>query len=210
MKFKFLLCFVAACAPFASASTNTIQQAQVSEVITELKAAILNTNSESITSHIANQIQDTIIATDEAIVFMKMNASNIHISDFEALYRSAMNKSQIQKFERAVLEHGAKSVLASATTQYLDLQNGCDVLVSDYPNGLGQSYRKISVTCMPTIYGVRHWIPVTQKITDTYFISSFRGKPYIEQVEFGLLSKHKKNISVLIKNIEEGIDEQFI
>lgn len=210
MKLKAILCLVAACAPLAATSASTINQTQIPEVVSTLKTAILNTSNESLTSYIAGQTQDTIINTDEAMVFMKINASSIHISDFKALYSETMKKSQIQKFARSVDEHGAKSVLVAATSQYLDYQNGCDFEVSNYSNGLGQLYKKVSVTCMPTIYGTNHWIPVTQQITDTYYISSFDGKPSVELVEFGLLSKHKQNIATLIKNIENGIDEQFI
>ncbi|KDM90943.1 hypothetical protein [Photobacterium galatheae] len=178
--------------------------------IEHIKQAVLNTERESIRATLLDQANHAITIAGEAQDFLKRNQSGIDLHDFTKLYSEAMKSGELHQFKKAVIEHSGKSILQAAIKQYKNKDHGCELNLDVYGEKVGQAFKKISITCIPTVYGMGHWVPVTQKITDTYYISDSSGEKTLEHVEFGLLKGYSQSIENLLKEIKRSLDEEFI
>lgn len=175
-----------------------------------IRKAISVSNNEFIKDSLISQTNEAIAISGEAKQFLKVNHANIDLNSFKALYSEIMNSEQLHKFKNALLDHGGKSVLVAASNEYKNKKHGCEVTLDSYGVNSGQEFKKITVKCMPTVYGRDHWIPVTQKIKDVFYVSNVNGEDVLEQVEFGLLNNYSQKIESLLKEANEITNEKYI
>ncbi|ELP5902217.1 hypothetical protein QTV49_004240 [Vibrio vulnificus] len=178
--------------------------------IDRINKAISTSSSKLIKESLILQANDAIAISGEAKQFLKVHHGNIDLHDFKALYSETMRSGDLHKFKNALSEHGGKSVLMAASHEYKNKDHGCDVSLDSYGIKHQQELHKITVTCMPTVYGMNHWVPVTKKIKDIYYLSVENGVEVLEQVEFGLLNSYSQNIESLLKEIDKSLNEEFI
>ncbi|EGR2229334.1 hypothetical protein QX249_08675 [Vibrio parahaemolyticus] len=178
--------------------------------IDKINKAISTSSSKLIKESLISQANDAIAISGEAKQFLKVHHGNIDLHDFKTLYSEAMKSGELHKFKNALSEHGGKSVLMAASHEYKNKDHGCEVSLDSYGIRHQQELHKLTVTCMPTVYGMSHWVPVTQKIKDVYYLSVENGTEVLEQVEFGLLNSYSQNIESLLKEIDKSLNEEFI